>query len=195
MPDTAGPAPTSDAERAAQARLRRIAEHEARVRSNPLTAATRQLSRTAAFAAVYRRIGPKVDPSLMKIRDGRFLAGLYGFPFLTLHSTGARSGLPRESPLLYVRDGHDVMLLGTNFGQAKHPAWTANLLAHPACAVVIGPERLDCVAELCDDQTWTALFPRFEAVYPGYAGYLERRGELVPRMFRLRPQVAPADST
>lgn len=186
MPDAVDPA-TTDEERAVRARLRRIADHEARVRANPLTRVTRQASRTAAFAAVYRRIGPKVDPTLMKIRDGRFLAALYGFPFLTLHTTGARSGLPRESPLLYVRDGDDVMLLGTNFGQAKHPAWTANLLAHPDCAVVIGPERLECRAEVCDEQTWAALFPRFEAVYPGYAGYLERRGELTPRMFRLRP--------
>lgn len=196
MPDTApdDAADAADAERAARARLRRVAEHEARVRSNPLTAVTRQLSRTAAFAAVYRRIGPKVDPGLMRIRDGRFLAGLYGFPFLTLHSTGAKSGQPRESPLLYVRDGDDVMLLGTNFGQAKHPAWTANLLAHPECAVVIGPERLACVAELCDEQTWAALFPRFQAVYPGYAGYLERRGELTPRMFRLRPIVDGRDA-
>ena len=187
MPDAVDPSAATDEERAVRARLRRIADHEARVRANPLTTVTRHASRTAAFAAVYRRIGPKVDPTLMKIRDGRFLAALYGFPFLTLHSTGAKSGLPRESPLLYVRDGDDVMLLGTNFGQAKHPAWTANLLAHPDCAVVIGPERLECRAEVCDEQTWAALFPRFEAVYPGYAGYLERRGELTPRMFRLRP--------
>lgn len=187
MPDAENTAPATDAQRAAQARLRRVAEHEQRVRANPLTALTRRLSRTATFAALYRRIGPKIDPPLMKIRDGRLLAGLYGFPFLTLHSTGARSGLARESPLLYVRDGDDVMLLGTNFGQAKHPAWTANLLAHPECAVVIGPERLDAMAELCDEQTWVELFPRFEAVYPGFAGYLERRGELTPRMFRLHP--------
>ncbi len=188
MPDAVDPA-TADEERAVLARLRRIADHEARVRANPLTSVTRHLSKTAAFAAIYRRVGPKVDPSLMKIRDGRFLAAVYGFPFLTLHSTGAKSGLPRESPLLYVRDGDDVMLLGTNFGQAKHPAWTANLLAHHGCAVVIGPERLECRAELCDEETWAALFPRFEAVYPGYAGYLERRAELTPRMFRLRPVV------
>jgi deazaflavin-dependent oxidoreductase (nitroreductase family) len=188
MPDAVDPA-TADEERAVRARLRRIADHEARVRANPLTSVTRHLSKTVAFAAVYRRVGPKVDPTLMKIRDGRFLAALYGFPFLTLHSTGAKSGLPRESPLLYVRDGDDVMLLGTNFGQAKHPAWTANLLANPDCAVVIGPERLGCRAEVCDDEAWAALFPRFEAVYPGYAGYLERRGELTPRMFRLRPVV------
>lgn len=61
MPDAVDPA-TTDEERAVRARLRRIADHEARVRANPLTRVTRQASRTAAFAAVYRRIGPKGRP-------------------------------------------------------------------------------------------------------------------------------------
>jgi deazaflavin-dependent oxidoreductase (nitroreductase family) len=188
MPDST-PAPQHDADdaaRALQAKLRRISDHEKRVRGNPLTALTRRLSTTKAFADVYRRIGPKIDPTLIKVRDGRFLAGLYGFPFCTLHTTGAKSGQPRQSPLLYVRDGDDVMLLGTNFGQAKHPAWTANLLAHPDAAVEVGPVRLAVRAELVDDQTHERLFPSFVAVYPGYADYLGRREGLAPRMFRLR---------
>ena len=72
MPDAVEP--TTDSQRAQRARRQRVADHEARVRTNPLTAVTRHASRTSAFAAVYRRVGPKVDPTLMKIRDGRFLA-------------------------------------------------------------------------------------------------------------------------
>ncbi|HSN07041.1 MAG TPA: nitroreductase/quinone reductase family protein [Candidatus Angelobacter sp.] len=172
---------------ALRAKLDRIAEHETVVRSGPLTSLMRRLGRTAGFAAVYRRVGPVVDPHIAHIRDGRFMAKVYGFPVLILHTTGARSGLPRSSPLLYVRDGDDVMLLGTNFGQPKHPAWTANLLAHPDAAVEIGPERLAVHAELVDDETRARLFPTFVAVYPGYADYLGRRGDLPPRMFRLVP--------
>lgn len=174
-------------ETALRARLDRIAAHEARVHVGPLTALTRRLGRTRAFAAAYRRIGPAIDPRLARVRDGRLIARVYGFPMLVLHTTGARTGQPRVSPLLYVRDGDDVLLLGTNFGQASHPAWTANLLAHPEAAVEIGPERLAVRAELVDDAAWRTLFPSFVAVYPGYASYLERRGDLTPRMFRLRP--------
>jgi deazaflavin-dependent oxidoreductase (nitroreductase family) len=173
---------------ARRAQLDRIAAHEAEVRSGPLTSLMRRLGRTAGFAAVYRRIGPVVDPRIAHIRDGRFMAKVYGFPVLILHTTGARSGQPRSSPLLYVRDGDDVLLLGTNFGQPKHPAWTANLRAHPDAVVEIGPERLPVRAEQVDDETWARLFPSFVAVYPGYANYLERRGDLTPRMFRLTPR-------
>ena len=187
MADLPEPARTDDAGRALAAKLARIAAFESRTRANPLTKVTRQLSRTAWFASVYRRIGPRVDPAFMKVRDGRAMAAFYGFPFCTLHTTGAKSGQPRESPLLYIRDGDDVLLLGTNFGQPKHPAWTANLLAHPECAVTIGPETLQARAVLIGDEEWQEQFPHFVAIYPGYDGYIERRGGLAPRMFRLEP--------
>ena len=113
------------------------------------------------------------------------MAAVYGLPILSLHTIGAKSGQPRVSPLVYVRDGDDVMLIGTNFGQAKHPGWTANLLAHPAPSVQIGPETLEVRAAQVDDETWQRIFPSFVAVYPGYANYMQRRGHLPPRMFRL----------
>lgn len=170
-----------------QSKLAALADHEARVQSGPLTRLLRRLGRTSQFAAVYRRVGPVVDPRIAHLRQGRVMAKVYGFPVLLLHTTGAKSGQARTSPLLYVRDGDDLMVLGTNFGQPKHPAWTANLLAHPDAAVEVGPVRLKVVAEQVDDATWERMFPSFVAVYPGYANYLERREGLAPRMFRLRP--------
>ena len=172
-------------------KLDAIADHESRVQTSPLTRIIRPLSKTAGFARVYRRLGPIVDPRIRDLRDGRVMAAVYGLPILALHSTGAKSGQPRVSPLVYVRDGDDVMLIGTNFGQPKHPGWTANLLAHPDASVVIGPVELAVHADLVDEATWQAMFPRFVAVYPGYANYLGRREGLMPRMFRLTP-VDPA---
>jgi deazaflavin-dependent oxidoreductase (nitroreductase family) len=173
-----------------RAQLDRVAAHEARVSTGPLTRLMRRLGQTAGFSKVYSKVGPVIDPKIRDLRDGRVMAAVYGFPILTLHTTGAKSGQPRLSPLVYVRDGDDVMLIGTNFGQAKHPGWTANLLAHPDAAVEIGPVRLAVRAALVDDETWQAMFPRFVAVYPGYANYLGRREGLMPRMFRLTPVAA-----
>lgn len=182
----------TDPEAALRAQLDRVAAHEARVSTGPLTRLMRRLGRTAGFAKVYSKIGPVIDPRIRDLRDGRVMAAVYGFPILTLHTTGATSGQPRLSPLVYVRDGDDVMLIGTNFGQAKHPGWTANLLAHPDATVQIGPETLAVRAELVVDDTWQRLFPDFVAVYPGYADYMTRRAHLVPRMFRCVPQPPPS---
>ena len=91
-------------------------------------------------------------------------------------------------PPIYVRDGDDFMVVGTNFGQRHHPGWTANLLAHPDASIEVGPERLPVTGELADQATWERLWPRFVAIYPGYANYLTRCAPRKPRMFRLRPR-------
>jgi len=80
-----------------------------------------------------------------------------------------------------------VLLIGTNFGQPKHPGWTANLMTNPEASIEIGPNKLAVTATAVDPAEWDEIFPQFVEVYPGYANYLERRGDLVPRMFRLRP--------
>jgi deazaflavin-dependent oxidoreductase (nitroreductase family) len=119
--------------------------------------------------------------------QGRVFTRIYGIPILLLDTTGARSGLQRTSPLLYLRDRDDFVVVGTNFGQRHHPAWTTNLLAHPDAEIEVGPARLAVTAELADQRAWEQLWPRFCAVYPGYANYLDRCGNRVPRMFLLHP--------
>lgn len=141
------------------------------------------------FIAVYRRLGPRIDPAVSRIRDGAVMRSLYGLPGMILHTTGAKSGLPRSNPLLYARDGDDFIVVGTNFGQLKHPAWTANLIAHPDAAIEVGGVTLPVTAEIIEGQEWRSVFDRLVAVYPGYALYLERRSALPPRLFRLVPKV------
>jgi len=168
-------------------KLQLIAEVEQRRRTTVLTRLLNRIGPTRAFAAVYRRLGPAVDPWLMHKTDGKVISRWYGFPFLLLTTTGAKSGQKRVQPLLYIRDGRDFAIVGTNFGQKHHPAWTANLLAHPQGEVEVGPVTLAVTAELADADTWQRLWPSFAAVYPGYPSYLSRTGGRKPRMFVLHP--------
>jgi deazaflavin-dependent oxidoreductase (nitroreductase family) len=110
-------------------------------------------------------------------------------PVLLLSTTGAKSGQTRTTPLLYVRDGPDFAVAGTNFGQPAHPGWTANLLAKPAAVIEIGPELIGVTAELADPDTHSRVWPRFLAIYPGYRHYASRR-DVPPRMFLLHPRDA-----
>jgi deazaflavin-dependent oxidoreductase (nitroreductase family) len=166
-------------------KLQRIADYE-RGRRKTVPGVIRSAGRTRAWAAFYRRYGPKADPWLLHKTHGRAALRI-GFPELLLTTTGAKSGLPRVMPLLYVRDGEDFVVVGTNFGQQHHPGWTANLLAHADASIEVGPERLPVTGELVDQATWERLWPRFVAIYPGYADYLTRCTPRKPRMFRLRP--------
>lgn len=169
------------------ARLVRVAEFEGARRVTPVTRLLAVVGKTRGFARVYRVLGPAVDPWILRRSKGRVASRVYGLPTLLLTTVGRRSGEPRVSPLLYVREGDDFVVVGTNFGQHHHPAWTANLLARPAAEIEVGPERLAVSAVLADDTTWQQLWPRFVGIYPGYASYLGRAGGRTPRMFVLRP--------
>jgi deazaflavin-dependent oxidoreductase (nitroreductase family) len=170
-----------------RAALDRIAVHERGLKKTWLHAVLQLLGPTRWFAAVYRRLGPKLDPWLFRVTGGRIATRLYGFPSLLLITTGAKTGLQRTSPLLYVRDGDDFVVVGTNFGTEHHPAWTANLLKTPEAALVVGEDTLPVIAALCDRAAFERLWPRFTAVYGGYRAYLARLTGREPRMFLLRP--------
>lgn len=170
-------------------RLRRINEFDARKPTGPLQFIGQTLGPKPWFISFFKRVGPRIDPLMSRISGGEWMKSVYGLPGLVLHTTGAKSGAPRANQLLYVRDGDDFVVVGTNFGQPKHPAWTANLKANPEAAVEIGGVRVPVSASLIEGEAWDELFGRLVAVYPGYALYLDRRGDLPPRMFRLVPQV------
>ena len=172
---------------AVDAALDEISRFEESLSASPLTRAARALGRTRAFAVVYRTLMPKLDVRLARSTQGWVAARIKGFPELLLNTTGAKSGQPRTNPLLYIRDGRDFLVVGTNFGQPKHPGWTANLRATPRASIEVGPTTVPVTAEPVGPEDFDALFARFVEIYPGYANYLQRRGALPPRMFRLRP--------
>ncbi|HEV7742765.1 MAG TPA: nitroreductase family deazaflavin-dependent oxidoreductase [Pseudolysinimonas sp.] len=139
----------------------------------------------------FRRIGPGVMPSLERgwsvVSRGRMpLSGL-GVPSLVLHTTGAKSGLPRDTELMYCPDGPEMLITGSNFARDTHPAWSANLLRHPDAAVTVRRTRIEVRAQLVPaaerEETWKKL----ETNWPGYRGY-ERTAGRELRIFRLTPR-------
>lgn len=167
--------------------LARVGEYEAGLRSGTMmNRLLRRLGPTRPFVALYRRLGPRMDPWLLRTTGGLSATKLYGFPLLLLVAKGAKTGKSRTSPLVYVRDGDDFLVVGTNFGTEHHPAWTANLAKHPAAQIAIGKDTLPVHAEQVGDATFERIWPQFTAVYPGYDVYLKRLTHRKPRMFRLR---------
>jgi len=93
--------------------------------------------------------------------------------------------LVRTSPLLYIRDGDDFVLVGTT-GAACYPSWTANLLAHPQAHIEVAQVRVAVEAELVDQVCWTGTglaSARSMRATPGTGDWWDR----VPRMFLLHP--------
>ena len=151
-----------------------------------LTATARRLGRTRWFARLGRATAG-IDRRLQKSTQGRWSTlGRTRLPQLILTTTGRRSGEPREAVLLYAVDGDGWVLIGSNWGQEHHPAWSGNLLADPHATVTVAGVTTPVVATLVDDDERARLLPALLAVWPGYADYAERAGRQL-RVFRLAP--------
>lgn len=101
-------------------------------------------------------------------------------PMLLLDHVGARSGKRRTSPLVYARDGADVVLIASKGGHPKNPAWFHNLMANPETTVQIGSRRLDVRARLARPDERERLWKLAVSVYRGYEGYRRRTAREIP---------------
>jgi deazaflavin-dependent oxidoreductase (nitroreductase family) len=96
-----------------------------------------QLWATKTGLAIWRRFAAPLEPPIMKATGGRVRLNV-AVPIVVLSSTGARSGQRREIPLAYFTDDADVILIASNYGHKRRPAWYHNLVAHPECELHIG---------------------------------------------------------
>lgn len=122
---------------------------------------------SAAHVAVYRLSG------------GRVGASFAGMRFLLLRTTGARSGRLRTTPLLYIADGADVVVVASNGGQARHPGWFANLRRTPEVELVVGTEAWRARARIADPAERARLWPRVNEAYP-YQSYQDNTSREIP---------------
>jgi deazaflavin-dependent oxidoreductase (nitroreductase family) len=100
---------------------------------------------------------------------------------LLLDHVGAKSGTKRTSPLLYIRDGENLVVVASKGGYPKHPAWYHNLMANPDTAVQVGHERRAVHARVAGAEERERLWPIVVKSYHGYADYQARsKGREIP---------------
>jgi deazaflavin-dependent oxidoreductase (nitroreductase family) len=148
-------------------------------------------SRLMRTSFAHRVFTPYVAPLQMwlyRVTRGRVQLSSMIVPSLVLVTTGAKSGLRRETPLMcWPRADGSYLVSGSNWGRSHHPAWTANLLAHPDAEIVVSRRRIPVHATLLEGAEREALWPLLEAQWPGYREY-ERRAGRELRIFRLTPR-------
>jgi len=146
--------------------------------------AVRSIIATRPAAWVLARTIHHVDGAVMRASGGRFTAAslLSGLPIIQVTTTGARSGQPRAVPLVGVPDGERLILIASNWGQARHPAWYYNVKANPQVTVTgrdVPAERLYVARETTGAER-AACWAKAVAIYPGYAAYAQRAGREIP---------------
>ena len=104
-------------------------------------------------------------------------------PLLLLTSTGARSGQPRVSPLMYQADEarpDTVYVFASYAGADVHPAWYHNVLANPQVSVEIGTEQHTGTARVLAEPARARIYDIQAERFPAFADYREKTSRVIP---------------
>jgi deazaflavin-dependent oxidoreductase (nitroreductase family) len=101
-------------------------------------------------------------------------------PMLLLDHVGRNSGTHRTTPLAYLTDGDDIVVIASKGGHPKDPGWLKNLQVDPETTVQIGGERREVRARVATADERARLWPRAVAAYGGFQGYQDRTGREIP---------------
>ena len=134
--------------------------------SGVLAAALKYFSR--AHIAVYQRT------------NGRLGAKLLWFPAALLTTTGRKSGEPRTTATLCLRDGAKVILPASFGGREGNPMWYLNLKANPEVLVQVRDEHLEMTARDATDEECRRYWPVLIRMYPPYRGYRDATDRVIP---------------
>jgi deazaflavin-dependent oxidoreductase (nitroreductase family) len=101
-------------------------------------------------------------------------------PTLLLDHVGAKSGTKRTSPLSYIRDGDDYVLVASKGGYPQNPAWFHNLKANPDTQVQVKHRKIPVRARVATPEERERLWPEVVEAYKGYAAYQKRTEREIP---------------
>jgi deazaflavin-dependent oxidoreductase (nitroreductase family) len=117
---------------------------------------------------------------LYRISNGRIGARTGGMDVLLLETVGRKTGQLRSTPLLYVRDGANWVVVASNAGDDRHPAWWLNLQSRPDARIQVGDQRHPIRARRSSGEEDERLWPRLVAAYRWYDAYRERTQRDIP---------------
>jgi F420H(2)-dependent quinone reductase len=117
---------------------------------------------------------------LYRVTGGKLGGTVQKAPVALLTTTGRKTGQPRVSPLLYMRDGDRVIVAASKGGSDKNPMWYLNLKANPKVQVQIKKEVLDLTARDATDEERAKYWPQLVAMYPTYDDYQSWTDRVIP---------------
>ncbi len=128
---------------------------------------------------------------LFRLSNGRLLGRLEGTGVLILVTKGRKSGKLRSSPLLYFRfeESADLIVVASNYGRDRHPAWYLNIAADPNVSVEARGERFAAEARVTEGEERTALYDRVVAANPRFATYYAATDRRIPVVTLRRTRV------
>jgi F420H(2)-dependent quinone reductase len=139
-----------------------------------------------AMGATGLRWTGKLNIPLYRLSGGRIGGHIAEAPVLLLTTTGRKSGQQRTAPVVYLKDGENLVVIGSNAGHNRTPAWSLNLKANPAAEVEVGRETRQVQARIAEGEERADLWRKHNEQYSGFDEY-EARTDRDIALFVLEP--------
>ncbi len=103
-----------------------------------------------------------------------------GAPLLLLHTTGAKSGQERVSPMMYQAVGDHYAVFASKAGADTNPDWFHNLMAHPDATIEVGTDTVDVTARVTAGDEREEIWTTQKEHFPGFADYERATAREIP---------------
>lgn len=124
-----------------------------------------------------REVNRKV---IAQFRAGGEIEGMHRDRLLLLTTTGAKSGKPRTTPLMFHRQDDRLLVIASNIGAPRHPDWYVNLVADPHVTVEVGDQTYQALASTLDGDEHEYLWEMLKQQYPFFAEHETKTSRRIP---------------
>jgi len=115
-----------------------------------------------------------------RANDGKVGGRFDGKTLLLLHTTGAKTGKEHVTPVAYVRDGENYVVIASKGGAPDNPGWYYNILAHPRLTVEVGTETFDVKAQVTEEPERTRLYNKMVDMMDSFNDYRRKTDRVIP---------------
>ncbi len=121
-----------------------------------------------------------------RANEGKVGGHFVNMPLLLLHTTGAKSGLPRINPAAYLADGERLVVFASKEGAPTNPDWYHNIVANPTVSVEVGVEQFQALATIAAEPERTQLFDQMASSNPSFKEYQRKTTRIIPAIILTR---------
>ena len=129
----------------------------------------------------------------IRATNGHLTEGPFaGRQVLVLTTTGAKTGETRETPLVYSRDGDDIVIIASMGGAPSHPAWYHNIVANPRVTIEVDGAKIEATARITEGDERRRLYDQHAELHESFTEYEAKTGGRVIPVIVLKRAAASA---
>ena len=117
---------------------------------------------------------------MYRLTKGRFGGSMAGLGVLLLTTTGRKTGKIRTTPLGYIRDNENYVIIASNAGADSNPGWYFNVQNDPKVTIQVNDQEMKVTAKTADPDTRKRLWAQLVKISPRYGGYETKTSREIP---------------